>query len=222
MDDKTCSNAGDDIMERMMVPYVCDVTNQTQVENMIQNIIQDWGGIDILVNNAGTAQQPKGPVDTLDAENLSSLLQLNVVAQHIVTSTVLRLNAIPSSGGHILQISSKAGKVGLENYSFYVASKFALEGLTSSWSKELKNRNIVVTSLSPGAINTQSFPKPSGKKGVRSVESIKDAVMMSLTAPMKYTGHYLHADELDLIRSKGLPDIKAWKSIDEIPIEDSS
>ena len=208
-----------------MVPYVCDVTNSTQVEDMIQSIVQEWGGIDILVNNAGAAQQPKGPVDTLlDAESFTNLLQLNVVAQHIVTSTVLRLNAMPQqdTGGHILQISSKAGKVGLENYSFYVASKFALEGLTSSWSKELKRRGIVVTSLSPGAIDTHSFPKPPGKKkGVRSVESIRDAVMMCLTASMQYTGHYLHADELDYVRSCGLPDVTAWKRIDELPIEET-
>jgi short-subunit dehydrogenase len=120
-----------------------------------------------------------------------------------------------NTGGTILNISSKAGKVGLENYSLYAASKFALEGMTSSWAKELKGRNIDVHSISPGMVNTASFPKPPGKAGVRSADSIKDGLLLALTSGMEYTGHYIHVDELDMVRSKGLPDVRAWKPIDE-------
>jgi len=211
-----------------MTMHVADVTNPQQVESMIQRIVEDWGGLDVLINNAGGAQRTKAPVDdkALDSESLTKLLQLNVVGAHVVTSAVLQ-HAMPSttssneesssSSRTILNISSRAGKVGLENYSFYVASKFALEGMTSSWAKELKGRNppIRVHSISPGMVNTQSFPKPPGKKGVRTAESIRDCLLLALTAEMEYTGHYIHADELDMIRSKGLADTRAWKPIDE-------
>jgi 3-oxoacyl-[acyl-carrier protein] reductase len=203
-----------------MAMHIADVTNPLEVQSMIQNIVNQWGGLDILINNAGGSQQPKGPVDTLESEALTRLLQLNVVGAHIVTSTVLRLAMTENNGGTILNISSKAGKVGLENNSLYVASKFALEGLTSSWAKELKGRNIDVHSLSPGMINTQSFPKPPGKLGVRSAESIKDCLLLALTSGMEYTGHYIHVDELDMVRSKGLPDVRAWKPIDEPSFSD--
>jgi hypothetical protein len=111
--------------------HIADVTNPLEVGSMIKNIMNQWGGLDILINNAGGSQQPKGPVDTLESEALMCLLQLNVIWVHIVTLTVLQLAVMENNGGIILYISSKVGKVGLENCSLYVAtSKFALEGLT--------------------------------------------------------------------------------------------
>lgn len=204
--------------DRMMA-LVCDVTDPRQVHSMVLKIAEKWGGIDILINNAGRAQPEKNPVDLLEnSEDLVQVLQVNVVAVHIVTSTVLRL-AMPKNG-HILNISSKAGKVGIANMSFYVASKFALEGLTAAWAKELEDRGIVVNSISPGMVDTQSFPKPSGRPGVRTAESIRDSLLMAITAPIKYSGHYIHADELDMVRKCELPDWVAWKKIDENPMEE--
>lgn len=200
--------------------HVVDVTNVSEIEAMVEKIRKDWGGLDILINNAGGAQPTKGSVDTLDAQDLTNLLELNVVGVHAVTSAVLR-GRLMEQGGHIVNISSKAGKVGLANMSLYVASKFALEGLTSSWAKELKEQNIVVTSLSPGMVNTQSFPKSPGRPGVRTAESIKDCLLLAATASLDYTGHYMHADELDMVRSKGLSDTTAWKPIDEVAFENT-
>jgi 3-oxoacyl-[acyl-carrier protein] reductase len=223
MTSTTTNNKEEEDPSTRMTMLLADVTNPQQVESMVQAIVEEWGGLDILINNAGGGQQLKGPVDTIESEALTKLLQLNVVGCHIVTSTVLKL-AMPKDG-NIVNISSKAGKVGLPNYSLYAASKFAVEGMTSSWAKELKERNIVVNSLSPGMVNTQSFPKPPGKAGVRSAESIRDCLLLALSSSsssssgMKYTGHYVHADELDLVRSKGLPDTHAWKPIDEPTFE---
>ena len=193
--------------------FEADVTNPHQVDSMVQDLTKSWGGLDILINNAGAAQRPKGSVDTLDSQDLQNLLQVNVIAPQIVTSAVLK-HAMPKDG-RILNISSKAGKVGLSSMSFYVASKFALEGLTSSWSKELYDRNIIVNSISPGMIDTQSFPKPPDKPGVRTAQSIEDCLLLVLTTDKEYTGHYIHVDELDMVREAGLPDTDALKPIDE-------
>jgi 3-oxoacyl-[acyl-carrier protein] reductase len=144
-----------------------DVTNPQQVKSMVQAIVKEWSGLDILTNNKVDGQQPKGPVNTIKSRALTKLLQFNVmVGCCIVTLTVLKL-AMPKDG-NMVNIFSKAGEVGLPNYSFHAASKFAVEGMTSSWAKELKEWNIVVNSLSPGMVNTQSFPKPPGKVGVQS------------------------------------------------------
>lgn len=192
--------------------YEADVTKKEPVETMVQSIVKKWGGIDILVNNAGGAQHIKGPSETLDSDDLGRLLNLNVVSVHIVTSAVLR-HAMQEGGGRIVNISSRAGKVGLPNYSFYVASKFALEGLTASMAEELRDRNIHVNSFSPGMVNTKSFPKPPDKKGVRTAESVRDGFLAILESGL--TGHYLHADELDEAREKGLQDSAALKPIRE-------
>jgi NAD(P)-dependent dehydrogenase (short-subunit alcohol dehydrogenase family) len=208
------SSSNDECISSIQL-YEADVTNVQSVESMVQEIRDKWGGLDILINNAGGAQKSKGPMDTLDSQNLQSLLQLNVVGPQIVTSAVLKY-AMPKDG-KIVNISSKAGKVGLPNYSFYVASKFALEGMTACWAKELLDRNILVHSMSPGMIDTQSFPKPAGKPGVRSADSVEDCLIMALTASKEYTGHYVHVDELDVVRNAKLPDTAAWKVIDEAP-----
>ena len=62
-------------------------------------------------------------------------------------------------------------------------------------------------------MNTRSFPKPEGRKGVRSAESIEDGFFTVLEGG--FTGHYLHADELDEAREKGLEDSTALKPIRE-------
>lgn len=206
-------NNQDDCNSNIIQLYEADVTNEQSVVSMVQEIQNQWGGLDILINNAGGAQKSKGSMETLDSENLQSLLQLNVVGPQIVTSAVLQ-HAMPKDG-KIVNISSKAGKVGLPNMSFYVASKFALEGMTACWAKELLDRNILVHSISPGMVDTQSFPKAAGKAGVRSVESVEDSLMLALLACKEYTGHYVHADELDMVRQANLPDAAAWKAIDE-------
>jgi len=209
----------DDDDDDKMLALTCDVTDPTQVESTVQQIVDRWGGLDVLINNAGGAQPTKGTVGSLtDPQEFVQLLRLNVVGVHTVTSAVLR--SAMERNGRIVNISSRAGKVGIPNMSFYVATKFAVEGLTATWAKELHDRNIVVNSISPGMVDTQSFPKSPGRPGVRSAESIEDTLMMALTAPMEFSGHYVHADELDTVRKRSLPDTDAWKKIDESPIED--
>jgi NAD(P)-dependent dehydrogenase (short-subunit alcohol dehydrogenase family) len=209
--EETASMGGDNKSNMKIFP--CDVTNPSEVESMVQSVVQEWGGIDILINNAGGGQAVKGPAETLQADDLRSLLDLNVVAVHSVTSSVLRHGMLSSGGGRIVNIFSRAGKKGLPNISFYVVSKFALEGYTATLAAELADKNVLVNSLSPGMVDTQSFPKPPGKEGVRTPESVQDGLLTILESGL--TGHYLHVDELDQVRAKGLADAVALKPINE-------
>uniref|UniRef100_A0A7S2A1M5 Ketoacyl reductase n=1 Tax=Trieres chinensis TaxID=1514140 RepID=A0A7S2A1M5_TRICV len=211
-EDEACDGSVE--QESIMDTYVADVTKEEDVERMVTSIVDKWGGIDVLVNNAGGSQR-KGPAETLSASDLRGLLDLNVVSVHIVTSAVLRLAMLPAKSGRIVNISSKAGKVGLPSNSFYCASKFALEGYAASLAEELRDSGIEVNTLSPGMVNTRSFPKPEGRKGVRTAESVGDGLFTLLEGGV--TGHYLHADELDAVREAGLEDGAALKPIREEP-----
>jgi NAD(P)-dependent dehydrogenase (short-subunit alcohol dehydrogenase family) len=175
---------------------------------MVTKVVEEWGGIDVLINNAGRGQACKGNAHTLETSDLQSLLDLNVISVHMVTSAVLQ-NASPS---RMLNISSRAGKIGIPGMSFYVASKFALEGYSAALAEELRGKCHVNT-ISPGMVDTKSFPKAPGQPGVRSAESIRDALLMLLTE--NYTGYYLHVDELDQVRTQGLADSAALKLINE-------
>jgi len=188
-----------------------DVTDDAQVNEMVDSIVRKWGGIDVLVNNAGASQASKGPCQSLPSDDLERLLRVNVVAVHRVTAAVLN-RAMPKDG-RIVMISSRAAKIGIANNSFYVASKFALEGLAASLAIELADRNIEVNTLSPGMVDTRSFPKPPGRKGVRAPEAVADGLMAVLESGL--TGRYLHVDELDTSRQRGLPDSVALKPIHE-------
>lgn len=192
--------------------HVADVNDGEQVRAMVDSIVSQWGGIDILINNAGISQAIKGTFDSMDSDDLLRVLNMNVVAVHRVTSAV-----VPHMkyGSRVVNISSRAGKCARPDISFYVASKFALEGLTAAMAEELKERDIQVNSLSPGSVQTLSFPKPDGQAGVRTAESIIDGLFAVLESNV--TAHYLHVDELDMVRQKGLNDSLAFKQINEEP-----
>lgn len=196
-------------MQNEALICVADVMKDDDVDEMIKSIHTEWGGLDILINNAGTSG-PKGPFETLESSDLEKVLNMNVVCVHRVTKAAVPIMA---AGGQIVNVSSRAGKQGLPHVSFYVASKFALEGMTASWAAELKDRNIRVNSISPGMVDTKSFPKPAGRPGVRTPEAIADGLFAILGSDV--TGHYLHVDELDLARARGLDDSVAMKPINE-------
>ena len=97
-----------------MLTRATDVTDETAVESTIAELAKEMGGIDVLVNNAGGACN-KGPLHEQSGAELRALLDLNVVSVMLVSSAVLRHAMLQQGGGHIINISSKAGKVGLAN-----------------------------------------------------------------------------------------------------------
>ncbi|OEU23473.1 NAD(P)-binding protein, partial [Fragilariopsis cylindrus CCMP1102] len=125
-------------------------SSSNNVSSSLSQIVDASTILDIVINNAGGAQTKKGPIGTLESNDFESLFKLNVLGPQLITSTIMKYNY----NKIIVNISSKAGKIGIENMSHYVATKFALEGLTSSWSKELYSQGIRVHSISPGMINT--------------------------------------------------------------------
>ncbi|WLR43841.1 SDR family oxidoreductase [Bacillus carboniphilus] len=134
--------------------YRIDVTNHKQVREVFQKIRKDEGFVDILVNNAGF-----GVFDFfLDASlsDLKGMLDVNVLGLMACTKEVLPF-MIEQNRGHIINIASQAGKIATPKSSGYAASKHAVLGFTNSLRMELKETNIVVSSVNPGPIKTNFF-----------------------------------------------------------------
>lgn len=126
-----------------------DVRNATEVFEAINAITLP---IDILINNAGNAHG-LATFDAASIEDLDAMIDINVKGLIYVTKAVLP-SMIASQRGHIINISSIAGKQVYLNGTTYCASKFAVEALTQGMRMDLQQHNIKVSGVAPGAVNT--------------------------------------------------------------------
>jgi NAD(P)-dependent dehydrogenase (short-subunit alcohol dehydrogenase family) len=129
-----------------------DVTDYMSVHQAIQRIVDNESRIDLLVNNAGYTQY--GAAEDLSSEEIQAQFNTNVFGVFRTIKEVVPLMRRQVEGGTIINIGSANGFFGVPCASAYVATKFALEGLTQSLRYELAPFGIKVTVIEPGAIRT--------------------------------------------------------------------
>ena len=128
-----------------------DVCDEAGWQRTIAAVMEQHRCLDILVNNAGSGIA--GPIEKTALADHRRIVDLNLDAVWLgIRSAVPAMSA--SGGGSIINISSIDGLVGVTNLSSYVATKFAVTGMTRSLAIELGNRNIRVNSIHPGIIET--------------------------------------------------------------------
>jgi NAD(P)-dependent dehydrogenase (short-subunit alcohol dehydrogenase family) len=134
----------------------CDVTNLTSVESLAGEVKLKFGRIDILVNNAGIGAFAQ-PLHRLDPKEWDQVLNTNLrgVFYSIRAFAPMMIDA---RSGHIVNISSLAGKNALPNGAAYAASKWGLNGLSYSVAEELRGNNIRVSVVCPGSVDTELSP----------------------------------------------------------------
>lgn len=130
----------------------CDVSDAEQVRGMVGKVLEDYGKIDILVNNAGIGMRK--PFAETDMETVEAITRTNYLGALYCAHAVLP-SMIASGRGHIVNISSGAGKIGTLNMAAYCGSKFALNGWSESLYHELKPLGIGVTIICPGPVQTE-------------------------------------------------------------------
>jgi 3-oxoacyl-[acyl-carrier protein] reductase len=134
----------------------CDVSDFESVRTLESKIEQTFGRTDILVNNAGVAASP-GPLHEMPPEVWEKVLNTNLRGVFYCIRSFAPL-MIRSGGGHVVNISSLAGKNALPNGAAYAASKWGLNGLSYSVAEELRGHNIRVSVVCPGSVDTELSP----------------------------------------------------------------
>ena len=131
----------------------CDVTNVAQVEAVGRAVEKKYGRLDILVNNAGIGNF-QGKLHELPPDEWDRILNTNLRGAYYFIRTFAPL-MIRGNSGHIINISSLAGKNPLPKGAAYAASKWGLNGLSASVAEELRAYNIRVCVISPGSTATR-------------------------------------------------------------------
>src|SRR4051794_7644960 len=192
-------NVARELQEPLVVD--CDVTNPGQVEAMMQQIGETFGGLDVLVNNSGIIRDRT--IKKLTFEEFESVVRVNLAGTFNVTQ---KAAAILRPGGRVINLSSVSGQMGLFGQANYSSSKAAIIALTKVSAREFARQQITVNAIAPGFIDvgmskgmsddvTENFKKqiPLGRLG--DAREIVDAALF-LASPMAsyITGHVLNVN----------------------------
>ena len=131
--------------------YVCDVTNEDQVVEMIGKIEKEVGVVDILVNNAGIIKRI--PMHEMSAADFRQVIDVDLNAPFIMAKAVIP-SMIKKGGGKIINICSMMSELGRETVSAYAAAKGGLKMLTRNIASEYGQYNIQCNGIGPGYIAT--------------------------------------------------------------------
>jgi NAD(P)-dependent dehydrogenase (short-subunit alcohol dehydrogenase family) len=135
-------------------PVALDVTDASQRERALSEVLERFGRIDVLVNNAGRTQV--GAVEETTEAELRALFELHFFAPAALTRMVLP-GMRAQGGGAIVQMSSVGGQITAPGFGAYCATKFALEGLTQALHDEVASFGIRTVIVEPGAFRTGLF-----------------------------------------------------------------
>ena len=136
-----------------VLPLCFDVRDLRQVEKYLGNLPEEWKNIDILVNNAGLAAG-LSHIDDGDRDDWDRMIDTNVKGLLYVTRAIVP-GMVSRQSGHIINISSIAGKEVYENGNVYCASKHAVEALSKGMRIDLLKHGIKVTNIAPGMVETE-------------------------------------------------------------------
>ena len=191
--------------------YVCDVTDENAVKNLIATIEKEVGVIDILVNNAGIIKRI--PMCEMSAEEFRQVIDVDLNAPFIVSKAVIPA-MIKKGHGKIINICSMMSELGRETVSAYAAAKGGLKMLTKNICSEYGGYNIQCNGIGPGYIATpQTAPlrekQPDGSqhpfdrficaktpagRWLEPEELVGPAIFLASDASNAVNGHILYVD----------------------------
>ena len=171
--------------------FPCDVADLRSVETLARHVETNLGRIDVLVNNAAI-RGIEGPLHQLPPDAWDAILNTNLRGVYYTIRSFAPA-MIRARSGHIINISSLAGKNPVPNGAAYAASKWGLNGLSYTVAEELRGHNIRVSVICPGSVDTQLSPQ-TGKDHAKMLQpdDVAHVVEMLVTqAPQSFVSEVL-------------------------------
>jgi 3-oxoacyl-[acyl-carrier protein] reductase len=170
----------DSAKEIWAVGIVADVSSEADCRRAVETAASELGGLNVLINNAGVGYS--SPIDSFDANSFEKVWATNVRGAALMAREAAHIFKAQNYG-NIVNIGSTSGLRGYANGSAYVASKFALRGMSECWRDELRRSNIRVIHINPSEIQTgfggRSLANLNPKKLL--AEDVSHEVISSLT-----------------------------------------
>ena len=152
-------------------PYFCDVSDFNASKEVVDKVIEEFGGIDILVNNAGITRDKL--VLNMDEKDFDAVIGVNLKGTFNMIKHTYK-HFMKKRYGRIVSTSSVVGIMGNAGQANYSASKAGIIGMTKSVAKELAGRGVTVNAVAPGYIGTDMTNALSDK--------VKDAMKAQIPA----------------------------------------
>ena len=150
-----------------------DVRDVNAIEAAIAEAEAKFGEVDLLVNNAGI--MPLGAIQTQNNQEWRSMFEVNVLSLLEITQLVLpKMTA--RSHGTIINIGSVAGRNIYDNHAAYCGSKFAVHAISEGMRKEVANRNVRVTVIAPGMVETELLNSTDNPEVVAGYQEYKQSI----------------------------------------------
>ena len=149
-----------------------DVTRKSDCDSLVNTIVEKWGKVDILINNAGL--MPLSYFKNGKVEEWEQMIDVNIKGVLYCTSAVVPY-MLEKKSGHIINISSVAGRIVFAGGSVYCATKHAIAALSEGLRKELSpTYNIRVTCIEPGAVETELLESITDKSMTGFIQATKN------------------------------------------------
>ena len=160
------------------VSFKCDMAIDQDIYDLVKSSMDHYGTIDILVNNAGISPYVKFAVD-VEREMWEQVLNINLIAQFILSREVGKI-MLAKKSGHVINMSSAGGLVGMPGQVAYAASKGALIQMTKTLAAEWASSQVTVNAIAPSILETDLTA------GFRESEKHSKVVLQKI--PMGYFG----------------------------------
>ena len=207
------------VLGRRSMALKADVADPKAVESMVNSVIEEWGRLDILVNNAGV----QGPIGTIVENNTDEWIKtvhVNLFGTFLCTRAVLP-GMIKQRKGKIINLSGGGATSARPNFTAYAVSKTGVVRFTETVAEELKQFNIQVNAIAPGAVITNMTEEVlhAGKAaGEKAINETRKQLETGGTPPEKAAdlAIFLASDESDGLSGKLISAVwDEWQSFPE-------
>jgi len=159
--------------------YIADVSNRSACFALADQVKSDVGSVDVLINNAGIVKAEK--VLNMSEQSFRRITEVNYMGQVWMMQAFVP-DMVSRKSGHVVNVSSTAGKIGVPDLGAYCATKFAIVGITDSIRQELQKNGVKFIIVCPGFIKTGMVKgaKPPSLTPWQDPQKVADAVLRAV------------------------------------------